>query len=388
MVCFLVIFRNLQNYKSLIFILGMMVVFSPLALTWLYTIYEDFAYITIRTVVFQVISLILLVMIVKKETDVNLYAFVTVFSNVGSNIFNYIHSKHYCDIRFTFNIDWKRHLKPIMVIFITSIAITIYVSSDITILGLLCGDYNVGLYSTSVKVYTLLKNGLVSILIVVQARLAFYIGTNDTENFQNLSNSVINLLILILLPIVSGVIVLNQEIIMILTSEAFIQAGMSMVILMVAIIFNIFAQFFNTCILMPYRKENAIFWLSISVAILNIILNFILIPRFAENAAAFTTLLAEAVTCIIEFLLVKQYIRHNKMFMSNLISAFMGCVAIGGISYLVHYLIDNKYLIVIATLLASIIVYFLVQILTRNSFLLAVLKSKKFFGKKKGVEVL
>ena len=71
----------------------------------------------------------------------------------------------------------RRHLIPILILFANSIAMTIFINSDVTILGLISGSYHVGLYSVATKVYTMLKSLLGALIVVSIPRLSSYIGT-------------------------------------------------------------------------------------------------------------------------------------------------------------------------------------------------------------------
>ena len=70
--------------------------------------------------------------------------------------------------------DCLKHVKPILIIFASNIAIMIYVYSDTTMLGFITSDYEVGIYSVSVKIYNMIKNLLSSILIVSIPRLSMF----------------------------------------------------------------------------------------------------------------------------------------------------------------------------------------------------------------------
>ena len=54
----LLIFGNLQNYISCIIIFSLQILFTTLGTEWVYTIYEDYSYITIRSIIFKIISII------------------------------------------------------------------------------------------------------------------------------------------------------------------------------------------------------------------------------------------------------------------------------------------------------------------------------------------
>ena len=172
----LIVFKNLNRYVSCILIFSLQILFTTLGTEWVYTIYEDYAYITIRSIIFKIISIILLFLLVRKPKDYLIYAAITVFSAVGSNLLNFIHARKFVSIRLTTRTNWRYHLKPILVIFASAIAVTIYVSSDTTILGLLKNDYAVGIYSTSVKIYQIVESLLSAALTVRIPRLAFLWG--------------------------------------------------------------------------------------------------------------------------------------------------------------------------------------------------------------------
>lgn len=80
-----------------------------------------------------------------------IYALVSVIAAGGISIVNIFHRKKFCHIHFTFHMNARTHLKPIVIMFAMLIAQMIYCNSDITMLGILRNDYEVGLYSTSVK---------------------------------------------------------------------------------------------------------------------------------------------------------------------------------------------------------------------------------------------
>lgn len=61
----LVIFKNLNNYVACILIFSIQILFTTLGTEWIYTIYEDYTYITIRSIIFKILSIILLFIFVK-----------------------------------------------------------------------------------------------------------------------------------------------------------------------------------------------------------------------------------------------------------------------------------------------------------------------------------
>ena len=89
----MIIVPKFQCYKTLLIILSLQIIFKTIGIEWIYSIYEDYAYITLRSIIFQIISLILLFVLVRNENSVNMYAVITGISAVGSNVLNYFHAK-------------------------------------------------------------------------------------------------------------------------------------------------------------------------------------------------------------------------------------------------------------------------------------------------------
>lgn len=371
---FMIAVPKFANYKVLLIILSLQIVFKTIGIEWIYSIYEDYAYITARSIAFQVISLVLMFAFVRERTAVNIYAAISVVSGVGSNVLNYFHAKRYCNVGITQKVDWKRHMKPIMVLFAMSVTVTVYVSSDTTILGFLCSDYNVGIYSVATKIYGIVKTLLSSVLIVSIPRLSALLGANDKIGFEKNASDIYKTLITIMLPAMVGIIALRKEIVLIVSGEEFISAVPSLVILSIALIFCMGAWFWGQCILVPAKKENIVFKATVASALVNIILNFALIPFWKENAAAFTTLLAEAIAffwCKHEGKKIVKPVGINKVLMKTI----CGCVGIVLCDVIVTQLKLGTYGQTIVLIMLAVVAYFSIELLLKNEALTDVYQS-------------
>ncbi|PTQ85942.1 O-antigen/teichoic acid export membrane protein [Trichococcus patagoniensis] len=355
-----------QGYKSLLIILSLQVIFKAIGIEWIYSIYEDYAYITVRSILFQILSLILMFLLVHSENDLNIYAAITVFSSVGSNVLNFFYAKRYCEVRWTNKIRWRKHIKPIMVLFAMSATVAIYVISDTTILGLISGDYSVGVYSVSTKVYGIIKTVLASVLVVSIPHLSSLLGNNDMSEFNYVATDIYQTLLTLLLPTATGIIILRKQIVLLISDSTYIAATTSLALLSIALIFCLGAWFWGQCILVPMKKENIVFKATFTSAVLNIVLNFILIPKWTENAAAFTTVLAEGLAFLWCMSEGKKYV-HLKDIGKTTLKVIIGCSAIVLISLLLKPLNQSSILYTILTVGVSIIAYFLIEIKLNNA---------------------
>ena len=358
-------FSGLKAYWVLLFILSFQIILKTISVDWIYSIYEDYLYITIRGIALQVFSLVLLFCFVHTAEDLNLYALITVLANAGSSLFNYIHARKYVNIGFSRTIHWKQHMRPIMVLFAMSLTVTIYVNSDVTVLGILCGDKAVGLYSVSTKIYAIVKNLLSTILVVSIPRLSAQFGTGRLSEFRETAKDIYNTLITAMLPAITGIILLAKPIVLLISGPEYEEAWSSLAILGVALFMCMAAWFWGQCILVPMKREDEVFKVTLISAALNLTLNLILIPKWQENAAALTTLLAEGTT------LLWSIIRGKKMSgisgeWKTYLKVAAGCVSIVIINAVTRRVFLDNTVYVLVTVALSVVTYAVIEILVRN----------------------
>lgn len=380
----LIIFKNLHNYVSCILIFSLQILFTTLGTEWVYTIYEDYTYITVRSIIFKIISIALLFILVRKPEDYLVYAAITVFSAVGSNLLNFIHAKNFVRIRLTTKTNWQYHLKPVLVIFASAVAVTIYVYSDTTILGLIKNDYAVGIYSTSVKIYQIAQNLLSALLTVTIPRLAFLWGRKRINEYNQVLSKVIDFLGILVLPAAVGLIMLSREVVLIIASKKYLPSVNSLRIISWAIIFSIFAWIFSDCVLIPAKRENLVLRNTIVTAIENIILNFILIPFMSYDGTSLSTVLAEFTVMIMNgyscWDIIKPVIL-KKDTLKNLLDSIIGCIGIVIVCLLCNLGFSSLILKTIFSVILSVIMYGAILVLLGNKNAYSLLDRAKMIWK-------
>lgn len=358
--------KKLDNYRLLIIVFSIQIVAATIGVEWIYSVYEEYSYITIRTIAFKLLSLILLFWFVREEADVVNYALVTVFALSGSGILNLIHSQHYCKLHMVPLKNVRRHLKAIFILFSSSVAVMIYVYSDITILGFLKSDFEVGLYSLSSKVYTIMKSLISALLVVSIPSLSALYGKKDMEKYNNVLQNIVNLVTLLLLPCVVGVFLLSENIVVLVGGADYKRASGSLQILSIALLFCLYGWIYNQCVLLPTKNEKIISLATISSAVLNIVLNFALIPIWSEKAAAFTTLVSELLMLIVCWKNGKRLINAS-VFNDCFKQVVIGCTAIIIVCFFCRYLIKQNIICTIVSIIVSALVYSVVLILLKNT---------------------
>lgn len=367
---------KLHSYSLLIAIFSANIFFRTIGTEWIYSIYEDYAYITKRSILFQCMSLIFLLLFVKKQEDLYIYALISVLANAGSNVLNFIHAKKLCKIKLIFHFDYKVHMKPIMIIFANAVATTVYLSSDTTILGFMTTDFHVGLYSVSAKIYGVVKMCLSTIIIVSIPRLSSYIGTKQNDIYNSTFNKIINVLLIIVFPAVVGLFCLSKDIILFLSDATYREAANSLRWLCLSLIVCLFGWLFRSCVLIPNGKESKVLIATFLSAGVNVILNLILIPLWKQDAAALTTFIAEGCAMIICIYYSKGLVKIENM-SKSLSTVSVGCMGVAATCYLLRLFDFSSLIYIISSIICSGLLYAAILFLTKNKYMFELISYSK-----------
>lgn len=360
---------KLNNYMVLLLIQSIQILFTTIGVDWVYTIYEDYFYITIRSIIVQVISLVLLFIFIHKPEDYYLYAAITVIANSGVNILNFIHSKKYVDLKFRLHKSFDIHIKPMLVLFSNDLAQQVYINSDSLMLGFITSDYYVGIYSVSVKIYTVIKKLLNAIIAVTIPRMAYY-NSNNKKEFTQLCSKIFKASMLALFPVMALLFLLSDRIILFLFGNEFLAASLGIKILSIGLLFAVFANIFCNGILIVKKQEKHVLNATLIAAAVNFALNIVFINLWKQNGAAITTVIAEFIVMIYSYSKSKRYISF-KGIKYELLTECIGCLGIGIIYYVCNNFLHFNDLIFMGIVVSTgLLVYVLILLIMRNKMLL------------------
>lgn len=312
-VCLIVVLAfsaKLNPYRWMIGLYSLQILSNALGMEWVLNIYEEYEYVTIRSFIFQIISLALLFLLVKKPDDVYLYIVVQMISTVGIGLANHIYVRRKINLRFVWGKKLIKHLPPIILIFSTTLATIIYVNLDTSMLGWIWGDEQVGYYTAAAKLYNIVKALINSVVTVYAVRLSnlYY---EDKTNYDKTFKEVLQLITGLTIPMAIGGCLLREEIIMILGGEEYLAATVSLALLLISLIFATAGNLFGAGALLIVKKEKIMFAATLTGTVVNMILNYVFIHQMKCTGAAAATLITEIVVCTILFLFALLHVRFR-----------------------------------------------------------------------------
>ncbi|PWM80291.1 MAG: sugar transporter [Clostridium sp.] len=373
MVVLLTINPKIQQYMVLIIIQSIAMFLNTVGADWINVVYEDYLYITVRYIVIQIVALFSIFMFVKSREDVYKYCLISVLASNGGNIINCFYIRRYTSLQLTMKPNFHKHFVSMLILFVNSIAITIYVNADITMLGMYYSDEVVGVYSFSSKIYNLLKMMINAIVVVTVPKMAALVEC-DTNKYKNYIQSISSGITIILLPVAIGLCCMSTSIITLAGGKQYQVGTSALRILSVAMIPAIYASITTNCVLIASGKEKYCLKATIISALINISMNFIFIPYIGLCGAAITTVIAEIVNFGIQYYFAK---KSAGSFFENrrlIATCALGCVYIVIACLICNTFFVNEYEKLLAAVISSMVGYSIIMWIRERKVIFNIVK--------------
>lgn len=373
----LIFVPKLADYRLLIAIQSLSIFFTVIGADWLNTSMEDFRYITLRTVAFQFVSLVLMFLFVKGPEDYIIYGVISLVASSAGNLCNVFYRHKYGNIHLVRQMNWKKHMPAIMGLFVMLLSQTIMGSIDQTMLGFIKGDYEVGLYSVASKVVQIILQVVASIIWVVMPQLTQGFDNKDYKSINAILHKTLNFTITLAFPSFVGLVILSKEVLILAGGQEYVSSATCLVILAVGMVFDlVWGNLWGNCVLLPSRKERQ-FTIACWIAMLiNVIGNYVLIPQFGIVGAAIATVFSKFMIGII---VIQKRDKNIDMGINAkmIIGPVVGCAVIIAVCILVKLLGFGTITSTGLSIFLSAFTYGLIMILFKNEIVLEYLDAVK-----------
>lgn len=306
----MIVVPEFQKNSLLLWINSASIILSVAGIEWFYQAIEQYDYITIRNILIKLISIILMFLFVKNKDDYIIYGLITILGTVGSNIWNIVKLPSYIMLKNVGDYCLKKHLKPIIFLFLYSAATTIYTNLDTVMLGFMVNEEEVGYYNAAVKLKNILVSVVTALGAVLMPRVTYYLNNGKQEEFNNLIQKSFEFIFVLSVPMSIYFMFESSTVINFLAGSGYEQAIPTMKIIMPSLIFIGIGSVTAWQLLIPFNKEHVTVIGAIIGGVINLIINFILIPSYGATGAAFATVIAEILVVISHYIGLKTYLKN------------------------------------------------------------------------------
>lgn len=214
-------------------------------------------------------------------------------------------------LRFKLRFDfayWKIFLKESLPVGAAGIITFLYFKLDTILLSLLQSSADVGTYSAAYKIIENLTFYPAMVAGLILPLLSRYIFT-DRVQFENIADKTFKVLLVTIIPIALATFFLADGIIGIIGGADFVESAPVLQILVFALFFIFFGNFFNNILIVANQQKKMMVLLGVC-AIFNILANLILIPLYSYKAAAVVSVATEALVVILAIILIRKEVKY------------------------------------------------------------------------------
>lgn len=315
---------------------------------WFYKGLEDFKYITKRSIAVKTIYVLLIFILIKSPDDYVLYFTLTCIMWVANAVFNCIYAR-----RFTsFSVDFNyiiRYIKPFFILGVYNILTSMYTSFNVAFLGMTNTVNEVGYYTTSTKLLTLILSIYTAFTGVMVPKMSSLVSSSKIGEFNGLIAKSLDALLFFSIPVIILCIITAPEIIRLLAGVGYEGSILPFIIIMPLVFIIGYEQILAYQILMPLKKDNIILFNSAIGAIVGIVANIILVPSFGGIGSAFVWFFSEVSVLVVCQIWVTKLLKlafpYGKLFKNFVyylpILIILICIEPLQINYLSKLLIDS-----------------------------------------------
>lgn len=356
----LAVIKNGYSYLHLGLIGFGILLSNVFIIEWYFQSQEKFEYITKRTLIIRVIFIILMFIFVKTQADVTKYYLLFLIVNIVNAGTNF-HLAFRYGVSFVFkNLEFRRHIKPLLFLTACSVVGSVYVLLDNVILGLLSNSKSVGYYSTAVKI-TKVPISLINALgVVLIPSISESFSTNDLAAIKRYLNNSIQYVLTLGIPLAFGIALTGKWTVMIIAGSQFTPAIqlitiLSPIVVLIALNCIFFFQLFT-----PGGKEVTMLVILGISSFVSIVLNLILIPHIQYFGTAITTTVTELTVCVLSLYYSKTL--YNLTFnWKFLISPLITSLIFIPIIYLVDGVLISTWIKLVIGAITCMAAYYLIQ---------------------------
>lgn len=299
-ICVRLIPRLAEN-AGLFYIQMATLLINALGTEWYFAGTEQYTYIAIRSTLVRALVCVLTFLLVRKPTDYSVYMVLLASATAIPCLLNFPQLQRQLVGGFAWkDLRLRGHIRPILIFFFQTAAITVYTNLDSAMLGFLQNDYWVGVYNAALKIKIVLCCFTTCLGTVLSPRLSNFFHTGRLDDFNSNVQKSMEFTIITGLPLAFFFCMTAPECIAVLFGANYASATMPLRILSPTVLLIGFSSVTGTQILTAMGKEKSVMLSCIAGAIVDFSVNWMLIPRYAANGAAVGTVLAEATVLAVQ----------------------------------------------------------------------------------------
>lgn len=361
---------NVGEMRYLYYLQGINLIACLFDISWLYIGVENFKKTITRNLIVKLMSLILIFMLIKNNSDLNKYILIIGISTLMGNLSMWISKGELINKCKVNKFYFIKNFKSAFTLFIPQLFFQIYTSFDRSILGLVSTVDQVGLYDQSQKLIRMSVGIVTALGIVMLPRISNMISSKASESEINeILTKSLDLTLFISIAITCGIYSISENFVPWFFGETYLGVIKLIKISSVVCLLTALGSFFSNQYAIPRNNKKAYMYPLILAGIVSIILNLILGSKYGAMGGCITIVVVEIIALILRMYYLKNDLNYKMLFKNSFLFIIAGVIMILTIKILTIVLKLNPS--IISTMIEVIIgasVYCITLIMLRSEY--------------------
>lgn len=342
---------------------------------WYFIGLERFRFVAIRNLTTRVLGLISIFVLIKDQSDYYIYYGIITATATAVLLWNTLSLLKELPLSFR-NVNWKKHLRPVFVIFQVTILFSATIWLDNVLLGFLGGAVALGYYAFAAKVIRISGSLITDSMWVLFPRMVSLLH-HDQERFANTNLQSIKLFTTLAIPLSVGLFLLAEPFTALYFGPAFNRVFINIKILSLYPFIKCYSMYLTKQMLQPFGHDKLVVKGLLAGFIVLVVSMLILCPLWQDAGASVSLILSEIVTAAYFTWWLRKRYAHIQLFdFRTLLQAAGASLLFVPVVYITRragiHTLPQFFIMVVA----CIIVYFVVQlVICRNQLLLQIYRS-------------
>ncbi len=360
-VYFFVFARN-NEYQEYYQILLLYLLAAAFDISWFFQGMEEFKKTVTRNVIVRIISVCCIFLFVKTQEDLSKYLLIYSLADFLGNLSLWLYLPKYFKGVEIKHLNIRRHMIPIVLLFIPQIAIKLYNIVDRTMIGYMIAEKSeLGNYEEAYKLINVLFTVVSSLSIVMVPRIASVFASGDKKKLNDYIIKSFRFTFFLAFPMMMGIITISKEFVPIFLGEGYDKVAIIINILAPMLVLCGITNVIGTQYLLPTKRQKEYTLSILGGLIVNIVLNLVAISFYGAIGAAVATTISQLVVAGVQIYYVKREISIKRVLKSGkkygIVSVVMLVFCIG-----IGMIVPNGIASVIAKVMVGVVVYFFMLI--------------------------
>lgn len=325
-----IIFIAKEN-KIIFIIQAIYIISALLDINWFFFGMEQFKLTVIRNTVIKLISVVSIFVFVRNSNDLYLYSLILALGSLISQFILWKYLSKYISFVKVSKEEILVQIKPILILFIPVIAISIYKIMDKIMLGSMSSMTQVGFFENSEKIMSIPLGVITALGTVMLPKMSnLYASGNEDEGNKYIGLS-LEFVMFISVGAMFGLIGVSPILMPIFLGDKFIECVNIVAIMSITIVFLAWANVVRTQYLIPKKKDKIYITSTIIGAVINLVINILLIKKYGAIGATIGTVFAEASVCIYQSIMIRRDLNMSlylKKVLFYILPGIIMCVSI------------------------------------------------------------